>query len=140
MPTLNACLQVARIAEASGIPYIQKLAKVTVAVVELLEQWGKNKKNIKALCESIANTVVVINTVALTSLAQDLKTELERKHCGVKGFFKTKELQETIQDFRIRINDLRTDFMIHCLLILVELHPMLTPCPVVDMSSKHRTK
>lgn len=53
------------------------------------------------------------------SLAQDLKAEFERKHRGVKGFFKTKELQETIQDFRIRVNDLKTDFIIHCLLILV---------------------
>ncbi|KAK0207295.1 hypothetical protein IW262DRAFT_1302890 [Armillaria fumosa] len=142
MPDLNACLQVTRLAEASGIPYIEKLAQVTVAIMELLEQGGKNQKDVKALCESIANTVVVINTVVsmneemgatffkdicvemeeyLTSLAQDLKAELERKHRGVKGFFRTKELQETIQDFRIRVNDLRTDFSIHCLLMLVEL-------------------
>ncbi|KAK0218481.1 hypothetical protein EDD85DRAFT_961502 [Armillaria nabsnona] len=140
MPSLNACLQVASLAEASGIPYIEKLAKVTVAVIELLEQRGKNKKDVKALCESIANTVVVINTVVtmheemgavcfkdvcaemeeyLTRLAQDLKGEIERKHTGFKGLFKTKELQEAIQDYRIRVNDLKTDFLIHCLLMLV---------------------
>ncbi len=37
MPGLNACLQVASLAEASGIPYIEKLAKVVVVVMELLE-------------------------------------------------------------------------------------------------------
>ncbi|PBK65337.1 hypothetical protein ARMSODRAFT_1087482 [Armillaria solidipes] len=148
MPSLNACLQVASLAEASGIPYIEKLAKVTVAVMELLEQRGKNKKDVKALCESIANTVVVINTMVtmheevgeacfkgvcaemeayLTSLAQDLKGEIERKHTGFKGFFKTKELQEAIQDYRTRVNDLKTDFLIHCLLTLVNQRPHRDP-------------
>ncbi len=37
MPALNVCLQVANIAEASGVPYVEKLAKVAVAVFELLE-------------------------------------------------------------------------------------------------------
>ncbi len=37
MPALNASLKVARIAEASGVPYLEKLAKVAVAVLELLE-------------------------------------------------------------------------------------------------------
>ncbi|PBK84455.1 hypothetical protein ARMGADRAFT_1037174 [Armillaria gallica] len=124
---------VASLTEASGIPYIEKLAKVTVAIMELLEQRGKNKKDIKALCESIVNTVVVINTMVtmheemgavcfkdvcaemeeyLTSLAQDLKGEIECKHTGIKGFFKTKDLQDAIQDYRIHVNDLKTDFLV----------------------------
>ncbi len=37
MPALSATLQVASLIEASGIPYIEKLAKVAVAVIELLE-------------------------------------------------------------------------------------------------------
>ncbi len=37
MPALNVCRQVANIAEASGVPYLEKLAKVAVAVFELLE-------------------------------------------------------------------------------------------------------
>ncbi|KAK0436266.1 hypothetical protein EV421DRAFT_2038835 [Armillaria borealis] len=134
MPSLNACLQVASLAEASGIPYIEKLAKVVVVVMELLEQRGKNKKDVKALCESIANTVVVVNTVVsmheevgaayfmsiceemeeyLTSLAEDLKREVESKHRGIKGLFNTKELRDAIHDYRIRVNDLKTDFLIH---------------------------
>ncbi|PBK65350.1 hypothetical protein ARMSODRAFT_1022458 [Armillaria solidipes] len=134
MPSLNACLQVASLAEASGIPYIEKLAKVVVVVMELLEQRGKNKKDVKALCESIANTVVVVNTVVsmheevgaayfmsiceemeeyLTSLAEDLKREVKSKHHGIKGLFSTKELRDVIQDYRIRVNDLKTDFLIH---------------------------
>ncbi|KAK0429837.1 hypothetical protein EV421DRAFT_1863806 [Armillaria borealis] len=134
MPSLNACLKVANLAEASGIPYIEKLAKIVVVVMELLEQRGKNKKDVKALCESIANTVVVVNTVVsmyeevgaayftsiceemeeyLTSLAEDLKSEVKSKHHGIKGFFSTKELRNAIQDYRIRVNDLKTDFLIH---------------------------
>lgn len=37
MPALKASLTVARIAEASGAPYIGKLAKVAVVIFELLE-------------------------------------------------------------------------------------------------------
>ncbi|KAK0185325.1 hypothetical protein F5146DRAFT_1167000 [Armillaria mellea] len=37
MPALNASLQVASLVEASGVPYVEKLAKVAVAVIELLE-------------------------------------------------------------------------------------------------------
>ncbi|KAK0479815.1 hypothetical protein EDD18DRAFT_1113749 [Armillaria luteobubalina] len=126
MPSLNACLQVASLAEASGIPYIEKLAKVVVVVMELLEQRGNNKKDVKALCESIANTVVAINTVVkmheevgaayftsicaemeeyLTNLVEDLKREVKSKHHGIKGLFSTKELRDAIQDYRTRVTD-----------------------------------
>lgn len=37
MPALNASLQVASLVEASGVPYVEKLAKAAVAVIELLE-------------------------------------------------------------------------------------------------------
>ncbi|KAK0491744.1 hypothetical protein EDD18DRAFT_1186140, partial [Armillaria luteobubalina] len=80
MPALNACLQVARIAEASGIPYIEKLTKVTIAIMELLEQRGRNKKDVKALCKSIANTVVVINTVV--SMNEELGVACFKEICG----------------------------------------------------------
>ncbi|KAK0450488.1 uncharacterized protein EV420DRAFT_1482695 [Desarmillaria tabescens] len=143
---------------ASGTPYIEKLAKVVVVVMEFLElrmpQRGKNKKDIKELCEGIANTVVVINTM-LKSSAQNLKRKTEGKHSGIEGFFNTKESRDAIQDYRIRVDNLKTNFLglscvmlsgrrysdndilqIHvmgnCLLVLVELrhtqrdlmHPM----------------
>ncbi|KAK0437289.1 uncharacterized protein EV420DRAFT_1588671 [Desarmillaria tabescens] len=166
MPSFNACHQVASLAEASGIPYIEKLAKVAVAVMELLEQRKKNKKDVKALCESIANTVVVINTVVrmneeagaayfkdicaemeayLTSLAQELKGEIERKHSGIKSFFNTQELRDTIQDYRMRVDDLKTDFLIHvtgnCLSVLVELQTTQQEliCLMVEIRNKENT-
>ena len=37
MSALNACLKVANIAEASGVPYVQNVAKVAAAVFKLLE-------------------------------------------------------------------------------------------------------
>ncbi|KAK0466643.1 hypothetical protein IW261DRAFT_1521104 [Armillaria novae-zelandiae] len=147
MPNLNACLQVASLAEASGIPYIEKLAKVVVVVIELLEQRGNNKKDVKALCESIANTVVVINTVVrmheevgaayftsictemeiyLTSLAEDLKREVKSKNHGIKGLFRTKELRDAIQTYRIRVNDLKTDFFGDSQLVLVDIQATQT--------------
>ncbi|KAK0491724.1 hypothetical protein EDD18DRAFT_1416029 [Armillaria luteobubalina] len=144
MPSLNACLQVASLAKALGIPYIEKLAKVVVVIMELLEQRGNTKKDVKALCKSIANTVIAINTVVkmheevraayfmsicaemeeyLMSLVEDLKREVKSKHHGIKGLFSTKELRDAIQDYRTRVTDLKTDFLIHigsesCLLLV----------------------
>ncbi len=37
MSALNACLKVANIAEASGVPYVENVAKVAVVVFKLLE-------------------------------------------------------------------------------------------------------
>lgn len=48
--------------------------------MELLEQRGKNKKDVKALCESIANTVVVINTVV--SMNEELGAVCFKDICG----------------------------------------------------------
>ncbi|KAK0462815.1 hypothetical protein IW261DRAFT_1427464 [Armillaria novae-zelandiae] len=153
MPALNACTQVASLVEASGIPYIEKLAKVTVAVLELLEnstlpsvwQRGKNQKDVKTLCESIANTVVVINTVVTMNeevgavCFKDICAEMED---GMKGFFKTNELQETIQDFRIRINDLKTDFMRDLTRLMAEIQNKEDSAPnrefVIRIATKHK--
>ncbi|KAK0436261.1 hypothetical protein EV421DRAFT_1132448 [Armillaria borealis] len=74
MPALNACLQVARLAEAGGdsVLHLVNVAKVTVLVFRLLDQKAKNKESAKELCESIANTSIplpTVNPVALWTLA-----------------------------------------------------------------------
>ncbi|SJL04294.1 uncharacterized protein ARMOST_07655 [Armillaria ostoyae] len=89
MLVLNASLQVASLVEASNIPYVEKLAKVSVAVIELLEKKAKNKEDVKELCESITNTVDVIK--ALVSMHgeqgaayfKDICTEMERYLTGI---------------------------------------------------------
>ncbi len=80
--SFSAGVIVAKIAEASGVPYLQNVAKAAVVVTELLEVrrppsilcccysphrdfvWKvkTNKHEAKELCESIANTVAVINS------------------------------------------------------------------------------
>ncbi|KAK0450469.1 uncharacterized protein EV420DRAFT_736737 [Desarmillaria tabescens] len=149
MPALNACLKVANIAEASGVPYVQNVAKVAVTVFELLEQKGNNKNNAKELCESIANTIAVIDTVVLMhgepgashfkdtcidmeeyleSMAQELK-DIKRKHRGLKGVFSVDDFRDTIQAYRRRVDDLKTDFLIHsvgdCRLEVTQMHSLL---------------
>ncbi|KAK0491743.1 hypothetical protein EDD18DRAFT_1358517 [Armillaria luteobubalina] len=71
MSPLNVCLKVAKIAEASGAPYLKNVAKVAVVVFELLKQKGKNKTDAKELCESIADTIVVINDLVRMHGDQD---------------------------------------------------------------------
>ncbi len=82
MSALNACLQVSRLAEAAGdsVPFLESVAKIAVLVFKLLDvrlillhcmhvltdscalqQKAKNKESAKELCESIANTILVIN-------------------------------------------------------------------------------
>ncbi|KAK0436264.1 hypothetical protein EV421DRAFT_1132593 [Armillaria borealis] len=133
MPALNACLKVANIAEASGVPYVQNVAKVAAGVFKLLEQKGKNKKNADELCQSIADTIVVIDTLVrmqgeqgtscyidicgemetyLQSMAQDIK-DFKRKHRGFKGVFCVDDFRDAIQCYRRRVDDLKTDFVIH---------------------------
>ncbi|PBK65348.1 hypothetical protein ARMSODRAFT_1087487 [Armillaria solidipes] len=130
MSTLNACLKVANIAEASGVPYVENVAKVAVHVFELLEQKGKNKKNAEELCQSIADTIVVIDTLVrmqgeqgtscyidicgemetyLQRMAQDIK-EFKLKHRGIKGIFCVDDFRDAIQSYRRRVDDLKTDF------------------------------
>ncbi|KAK0436262.1 hypothetical protein EV421DRAFT_1832819 [Armillaria borealis] len=135
MPALNACLKVARLAEAAGdgVPYLKNVAKVAVIIFELLEQKGKNKEDAKELCESIANTIVIINTVVrmqgerggpyfmgicgemegyLQGMAQDLK-DTKRKHRGIKGVFNVDEFRDAIQAYRKRVDDLKMEFLIY---------------------------
>ncbi len=45
-------------------------------------------------------------------MAQDLKREIKSKHHGIKGLFSTKELRDAIQDYRLRVNDLKADFLV----------------------------
>ncbi|SJL02816.1 uncharacterized protein ARMOST_06153 [Armillaria ostoyae] len=134
MPALNASLQVASLVEASGVPYIEKLAKVTVAVIELLEKKAKNKEDVKELCQSITDTVAVIESLIemeryLTSIACDLK-DVQGKHRGFKGFLNVNKFQDTIQGYKKRVDDLKMDFLIHItgdsMLALIEMHRMLT--------------
>ncbi|PBK84438.1 hypothetical protein ARMGADRAFT_1037159 [Armillaria gallica] len=135
MSALNACLTVARLAEAAGnsVPYLENVAKVAVLVFELLEQKGKNKEDAKEICESIANTIVVIDTLVrmqgergapifvgicgemegyLQGMAQDLK-DTKRKHRGIKGVFSVNEFRDAIQAYRKRVDDLKMDFLIY---------------------------
>ncbi|PBK84417.1 hypothetical protein ARMGADRAFT_1018540 [Armillaria gallica] len=149
MPALNVCLQVANIAEASGVPYVEKLAKVAVAVFELLEKKGKNMKDARELSESIANTIIVIDTLVgmhgeragpyfedicgamaeyLDSIARDLK-DAQQKHRGIKGIFNVDEFRDAIQVYRKRVDDLRTDFLIHlmgdCFVEVIQVHSVV---------------
>ncbi|KAK0234338.1 hypothetical protein IW262DRAFT_146280 [Armillaria fumosa] len=133
MSALNACLKVANIAEASGIPYVQNVAKVAVVVFKLFEQKGKNKKDAKELCESIADTIVVIDTLVrmhgdqdtscyidicgemetyLQCMAQDIK-DFKLKHRGLRGGLCVDDFRDAIQSYRRRVDDLKTDFLIH---------------------------
>ncbi|PBK84416.1 hypothetical protein ARMGADRAFT_1037142 [Armillaria gallica] len=150
MPALNATLQVASLVEASGIPYVEKLAKVAVAVIELLEKKAKNKEDVKELCESITNTVDVIKALVsmhgeqraayfkdictemeryLTGIADDLK-DAQRKHRGLRGFLNVNKLQDAIQGYKKRVDNLKMDFLIHITgdsrFTLVEIHRLLT--------------
>ncbi|SJL02817.1 uncharacterized protein ARMOST_06155 [Armillaria ostoyae] len=149
MSALNACLKVAQIAEASSVPYLENVAKVAVVIFELLEKKGKNKEDAKELCESIANTIVVIDTLVrmqgergapyfmgicgemdgyLQGMAQDLK-DTKRKRRGIKGVFSVDEYRDAIQAYRKRVDDLKMDFLIHvtgdCLLEVMQMHCLL---------------
>ncbi|PBK65332.1 hypothetical protein ARMSODRAFT_978432 [Armillaria solidipes] len=149
MPALNVCLQVANIAEASGIPYLEKLAKVALTVFELLEKKGKNKKDAKELSESIANTIIVIDALIrmhreragpyfedicaamaeyLDSIAQDLKAA-QRKQRGIRGLFNIDEFRDAIHVYRKRVDDLKLDFLIHlmgdCFSEVIQVHSVV---------------
>ncbi|KAK0218483.1 hypothetical protein EDD85DRAFT_355156 [Armillaria nabsnona] len=151
MPALNACLQVARLAEAAGdsVPYLESVAKIAVLVFKLLDQKAKNKESAKELCESIANTILVINDLVrmqgegetscyidicvemegyLQGMAQDLK-DIKRKHRGIKGIFSVEDYRDAIQAYRRRIDDLKMDFVIHsvgdCRLEVMQMHRLL---------------
>ncbi|PBK84446.1 hypothetical protein ARMGADRAFT_1088461 [Armillaria gallica] len=149
MSALNACLKVANIAEASGVPYVQNVAKVAAAVFKLLEQKGKNKKNAEELCESIADTIVVIDDLVrmqgdqgtscyieicgemegyLQRMVQDMK-DIKLKHRGLRGAFCVDDFRDAIQSYRRRVDDLKTDFLIHsvgdCNLKVTEMHCLL---------------
>ncbi|KAK0491736.1 hypothetical protein EDD18DRAFT_1334595 [Armillaria luteobubalina] len=136
MSPLNACLKVAKIAEASSAPYLENVAKVAVVVFELLKQKGKNKKDAKELCESIADTIVVIEDLVrmhgdqdtscyieicgemetyLQRMAQDIK-DYKLKHRGLRGVFCVYDFKEAIKSYRRRVVDLKTDFVVMFLL------------------------
>ncbi|KAK0436259.1 hypothetical protein EV421DRAFT_1132285 [Armillaria borealis] len=154
MPALNARLQVARLTEAAGdsVPYLESVAKVAVLVFKLLDQKAKNKESAKELCESIANTIMVIETLVrmqgeresscyiniceemekyLQGTAQD-KTDMKLKHRDIKGVFCVDDFRDAIQAYRRRVDDLKTDALIHslgdCCLEVMQMH-----WPVTDV-------
>ncbi|KAK0185328.1 hypothetical protein F5146DRAFT_1125281 [Armillaria mellea] len=139
----------AQIAEASSVPYLENVAKVAVVIFEALEQKGKNKEDAKELCESIANTIVVIDTLVrmqgergalyfmgicgemegyLQGMAQDLK-DTKRKHAGIKGILRVDDFRDTTQAYRKRVDDLKMEFLIQvtddCLLEVMQMHCLL---------------
>ncbi|KAK0450480.1 uncharacterized protein EV420DRAFT_1750294 [Desarmillaria tabescens] len=90
------------------------------AIIECVRQKGKNKESVKELCESIANTIIVIDNVVrmrgelgashfkgiceemegyLQGMAQDLK-DMKRKHRSIKGIFSVDEFRDAIQAYR----------------------------------------
>ncbi|KAK0450479.1 uncharacterized protein EV420DRAFT_1482686 [Desarmillaria tabescens] len=119
----------------SALNVVRQVAKITEAVVvfKLFEQRGKNKENAKELCESIANTIVVVDTFVrmhgepgashfkeicgemekyLQEMAQSMN-DVKRKHRGLKGVFSVDDFGDAIQTYRRRVDDLKTDFIMH---------------------------
>ncbi|KAK0207296.1 hypothetical protein IW262DRAFT_665448 [Armillaria fumosa] len=145
MPALNICLKVADIAEASGAPYLENVAKVAVVIFKLLEKKGENKESTKELCENIANTIIVIDTlvrmqgelgaayfmgicgeieVYLQAVPEHLQ-DPKRKHRGLEDVFNIDEFQDTIQAYRKHVEDLKMDLVIdvtgNCLLDAMQM-------------------
>ncbi|KAK0185332.1 hypothetical protein F5146DRAFT_1167016 [Armillaria mellea] len=109
-----------------GIPYVQNVAKAAA-------QMGKNKKNAEELCESLADTIVVIDDLVrmhgeegtssyidicgemegyLQRIAQDIN-DFKLRHRGLRGVFCVDDFRDAIQAYRRRVDDLKTDFLIH---------------------------
>ncbi|KAK0466639.1 hypothetical protein IW261DRAFT_1521088 [Armillaria novae-zelandiae] len=116
----------------SGAPYVGSLAKVATAILDLLEAKGKNKKTTKELCDSIANTIVVVDTLIkmqrdtgeihfkdvclemeryLDCISQELK-DAQRKQRGIMGVFDAPEFKATIKTYGKRVHDLKVDFLL----------------------------
>lgn len=146
MRPISSCALIAKLAEATGVPYLENLAKVAVVVIELLDKVKTNKHRAKELAESITNTITVINSHVtgrkgeqgntyfvdvcnemercLSSIAEHLKNET-RKQGGLKGLFDAHDLRDAIESYRRQIEDLKMDFLIHitsdCLLMQYDL-------------------
>ncbi|SJL18222.1 uncharacterized protein ARMOST_21800 [Armillaria ostoyae] len=130
------------------------MAKVTGVVFRLLDQKAKNKESAKELCESIANTIMVIDTLVrmqgerksscyidiciqqsdyryLQGTAQDMM-DIKLKHHSIKGVFCVDDFRDAIQAYRRRVDDLKTDTLIHslgdCHLEVMQVH-----CPMKDV-------
>ncbi|KAK0491762.1 hypothetical protein EDD18DRAFT_1334603 [Armillaria luteobubalina] len=126
-----------------------KASEVAVAVIELLKEKAKNKDDVKELRETIKNTVSVIQALVakhgeqggeyfkdiceemegyLAGIGEDLEGTRRKSH-GIKGFFNANQLRDTILSYKKRVDDLKTDFLIHITggntLALVEMHRML---------------
>ncbi|PBK84476.1 hypothetical protein ARMGADRAFT_1132933 [Armillaria gallica] len=130
--SLSTSLKLARIAADSGAPYVGNLAKVAAAIMELLEAKGKNKAATKELCESITDTIVVVDTLIkmqgetgethfkeiclemeryLGLIIQGLK-DAQRKQHGFKGILNAPEFKATIESYGRRVDHLRIDFLL----------------------------
>ncbi|PBK93581.1 hypothetical protein ARMGADRAFT_1030179 [Armillaria gallica] len=112
---------IAKLAEATGVPYLENVAKAAVAVIELLKKVKTNKCEVKELCESIANTVTIINSHVMSKKGEqrvecftDICGEMEQclndiagqvkdkkcKHHGLKGFINANDFHDAIETYR----------------------------------------
>ncbi|PBK93576.1 hypothetical protein ARMGADRAFT_1079880 [Armillaria gallica] len=132
MAPFSAGVIVAKIAEATGVLYLQNVAKAALVVIELLEKVKTNKCEVKELCESIVNTVTVIDSHVAGRKGEDgaeyfaehVKDE-KCKRRGLKGFLNANDFHDAIETYRRRVEDLKIDFLIHvtgdCSLMLYDL-------------------
>ncbi|KAK0462813.1 hypothetical protein IW261DRAFT_1527130 [Armillaria novae-zelandiae] len=135
MSALNVCLKVANIAEASG-------SAVAVVVFKLLEL---PRRSVKAS----QTRLLVIDTLVrmhgdhdtscyidicgemetyLKGIAQEIK-DFKLKHRGLRGVFCVDDFRDVIQSYKRRVEDLKTDFVIHsvvdCNLKVTQMHGVM---------------
>ncbi|KAK0431085.1 hypothetical protein EV421DRAFT_1912185 [Armillaria borealis] len=138
MRPFSSCMLIAKLAEATGVPYLENLAKAAIAVIELLEKVKTNKNRVKELAESIVNTVNVIKSHpvvgregekiaehladtcsemerCLGDIAEHLNNEI-RRHRGIRGFLDANDFRDAIESYKRQIDDLKTDFVIQLIL------------------------
>ncbi len=107
MSTLNACLKVANIAKASGVLYVENVAKVALFVSKLLEvhlvivcgtnvvadsvfySKGEGIRRVRRSSESNADTIVVIDTLVRMQGEQEILCYIEicREMESCEAFF-----------------------------------------------------
>ncbi|KAK0479507.1 hypothetical protein IW261DRAFT_1419612 [Armillaria novae-zelandiae] len=102
MSALNAFLKVANIAEASGVPKRER-----------------TKKDAEELCESIADTIIVIDT--LVRMHEDLDNSCYIDICGEMETYLQRMAQD-IKDSKLKHRGLRGVF---CVNDFRDCHPVL---------------
>ncbi|SJL02957.1 uncharacterized protein ARMOST_06300 [Armillaria ostoyae] len=158
MRPFSSCILIAKLAEATGVPYLENLAKAAIAVIELLEKVKTNKERVKELAESIVNTVNVIEShhVAgregekraeyladicsemercLGDIAEHLNNEI-RRHRGIKGYLDANDFRDAIESYRRQFEDLKIDFVIQVNLDCLQMQYALA----AEIRNKNGTK